>query len=357
MTLEQRISSMAILGEVVHAYASSCDLKSMNPATWETCRTVIDKAIREAEIENPWFTSDQIIQSFRYWGENLTEERLNDWLEPYREQILANRNEKRVGVIMAGNIPIVGFHDLLSVLMSGHKVVARLSSQDSILIGALIDCLTLMEPAWKDQILLATGEIRNVEAIIATGSNNSSRYFEHYFGKYPNIIRENRSGVAILTGEESEEELDGIANDLFAYFGLGCRSVSKLYVPQEYDFTPLHKALMNYQEFFHHSKYRNNLDYYKSLYMANRTPFLDGGFYLLVEQEQLATPVSIIHYQYYSDISLVIQSLTEHSDQIQCAVSHHSGIKDAISPGNAQNPALNDYADGADTLQFLLEKI
>ena len=357
MTLDQKISSFTALGEIIRAYATNSEPKSLESAKWERCRQLIEKAMKEAEIENPWFTQDHILQSLRYWGENLTKERLNNWLEPYREQILITSNEKRVGVVMAGNIPMVGFHDLLSVLMSGHLLVARLSSQDSILIPALMECLILLEPVWNDKMELAHGEIGLVDAIIATGSNNTSRYFERYFGKYPNIIRKNRSGVAVLTGKESQKELEGLASDLCSYFGLGCRSVSKLYLPQSYDFNPLYQALLTYQEFFNHSKYRNNLDYYKSLYMANRTQFLDGGFYLLVEHEQLATPASIIHYEYYSDISSVIHSLAEHHDQIQCVVSSSSEINAAISPGSAQDPALNDYADGANTLQFLLEKI
>jgi len=357
MTLAQRISSFASLGKVLHAYVNSFDLKSLEPSTWETCRSVIGKAVNEAEIENPWFTCDHILYSLRYWGDNLTEERLAGWLEPCRERILTCGNGKRVGVIMAGNIPMVGLHDLITVLMSGHTLVARLSSQDSILIPALMHCLILLEPAWKEKMHLATGEIGNIDAVIATGSDNTSRYFERYFGKYPNIIRKNRSGVAILTGEESREELEGLTKDLFIYFGLGCRSVSKLFIPRDYDFTPLHRALFVYQEFFNHPKYRNNLDYYKSLYIVNRTPFLDGGFYLLIEHEQVAAPVSVIHYEYYPDISHVIRSLAQHHDQIQCVISLDPGIEGAISPGNAQNPALSDYADGVDTLRFLLEKI
>ena len=357
MTLEQRISSFASLGQVLRTYTNSCDPKSLDPTIWEMSRNLIEKAIREAEIENPWFTCGHILQMLYSWGVNLTEERLVDWLDPYREGILNYGDGKRIGVVMAGNIPMVGFHDLLSVLMTNHTLVARISSQDSILIPALMNCLMLLESDWKDKIHLVTGEIRNIDAVIATGSGNTSRYFERYFGKHPNIIRKNRSGVAVLTGRESQEDLENLANDLFIYFGLGCRSVSKLYIPKDYDFTPLHKALLTYQEFFDHVKYRNNLDYYKSLYLVNRTPFLDGGFYLLIEHEQLAAPVSVIHYEYYKDISSVTRSLTQHQDLIQCIVSLDPGVEGAISTGGTQNPALSDYADGIDTLRFLLEKI
>ncbi|MFC2101389.1 acyl-CoA reductase [Bacteroidota bacterium] len=320
------------------------------------------KAMEEAETENPWFTRDSVLHALTYWGEMLDQPILETWLDRYHPKISADHASKRVGVIMAGNIPMVGFHDMLSVLLTGNHLVARLSSQDSKLIPAIVNLLLQLEPKWKDQIELTTKEIEKPEAIIATGSNNTSRYFNYYFSRYPHIIRKNRTGVALFDGAETAEDLQGIAADIFTYFGLGCRNVSKLYIPEGYDLKPLHEALLRYQELFHHPKYRNNLDYYKSIYLVNRIRFLDGVFYLLVEAESLNTPVGVLNYEYYTDLQAVESDINKQMNNIQCVVAreglfqpnHDTGV---VLPGKSQNPALSDYADDVDTIEFLLEKI
>ncbi len=353
MNLEQRISSFSRLGEILRSFTGERSNTSVEHQLSSGIEAIMQTAMEKAERENTWFTRDNILLAFNYWGNMLDQPILENWLVKYTPKTREKADPKRVGVIMAGNIPMVGFHDMLSVLLSGNHLIAKLSSQDASLIPALIQVLKRLEPSWANRIEITTGEINKPEAIIATGSNNTSRYFNYYFGKYPHIIRKNRTGVAILDGEESTTELQGFASDIFSYFGLGCRNVSKLYLPEGYDIKPLHEAFLQYQDLFHHPKYRNNLDYYKSIYMVNRTRFLDGIFYLLVEAEPLTTPVSILHFEYYRDLSLVEATLDQQREQIQCVVSRKSLVK----PGETQNPALSDYADGVDTMEFLMEKI
>jgi len=344
MNLEQRISSFAQLGEILRSGTS------------------LQKTMVEAEMENAWFTRTNILKALNYWGEVLNQPTLEQWLERYNPALGNNTVSKRVGVIMAGNIPMVGFHDLLSVLLSGHILTARLSSQDAVLIHALVKILENLSPEWTKRIELTSGEIENPEAIIATGSNNTSRYFNYYFAKYPHIIRKNRTAVAVLDGEETFNDLKGLATDIFSYFGLGCRNVSKLYLPEGYDLKPLHEAFLQYQELFHHPKYRNNLDYYKSIYLVNRTRFLDGVFYLLIEAEPLTTPVAVLHYEYYKDLNRVSSALASQKEEIQCVVTRNNLLKadhpcGVVEPGETQQPSLSDYADSVDTMKFLLEKI
>lgn len=362
MNLEHRISSFSRLGLTLRNFLN--EVISGQPVDLSAGKDHpgLLKAIGEAEIQNAWLTRKSILQALTYWGEMLDERVLSAWLARYQPAISSGRTPKRVGVVMAGNIPMVGFHDALSVLLSGHHLVARLSSQDALLIPAILDMLIRQDPAWAGRIEFTSGEMDKPQAIIATGSNNTSRYFEYYFGRYPHIIRKNRTGVAILDGHESSGELQGVAADVFTYFGLGCRNVSRLFLPEGYNLKPLHEAFLNHQEIFHHSKYRNNIDYYKSIYLVNRTRFLDGVFYLLVEDEPLSTPVSVLHYSYYTDSSAVASRLKTHSEQIQCVVLRNCfPLRDqfpaAVEPGTAQKPALNEYADGVDTIEFLMEKI
>ncbi|NQV02567.1 MAG: acyl-CoA reductase [Bacteroidia bacterium] len=357
MNLEQRISSFSSLGKMLRSFTG---LPKDVTDAWQVRHEIpghIQVAMEKTERENPWFTRINILRALRYWGAVLDKPILEKWLKSYHPKINDERNPRRVGVIMAGNIPMVGFHDLLCVLLSGNHLLARLSSQDTWLIPAIVQYLVELEPAWSNQIEFTTEGIEKPEAIIATGSNNTSRYFSYYFGKYPHIIRKNRSGVAILDGNETAAELEGIASDIFSYFGLGCRSVSKLYLPEGYDLKPLHEAFLQYKDLFHHSKYRNNLDYYKSICLVNRTRFLDGVFYLLIEDEPLATPVSVLHYEYYRDFSLIQTRLDRDQEQIQCIVARKDLLPGVVEPGETQQPALSDYADGVDTLIFLLEKI
>lgn len=316
-----------------------------------------EECIRLAGIENPWFTAGFVLKAVSAWVDLLDRQKLTDWLAPYSTRIDHAGTPKTIGVVMAGNIPMAGFHDMLSVLLSGNRLLAKLSSQDRQLLPAIASLLVAIDPGWKPMISFTEGRLSGFDAMIATGSNNSSRYFEYYFGRVPNIIRKNRNSVAILTGDESDTELEAMADDLFLYFGRGCRSVSKLFLPDGYDLEQLIRPFNRYNGFYNHHKYRNNYDYNKSILLLNKTSFFDGGFYLMVPSSTALSPVSVIHYEYYEEILQVNAMLEKEKEGLQCVVGRNAGNSGRIPFGKAQFPGLSDYADGIDTLDFLAEKI
>lgn len=299
-------------------------------------------AKQKAERENGWFTQGFIdIAINNIITEFLNEEKLKNWIKSYK---VADENTgKKVGVVMAGNIPLVGFHDLLCVFISGHNAVIKTSTKDDVLIKFLVNKLYELESECSSLIQFAD-MLKNCDAYIATGSNNSSRYFEQYFGKYPNIIRKNRTSVAILTGNETPEQLDALADDIFLFFGLGCRNITKLYVPENYDFIPFLSAVKKYDYLIDHNKYKNNYDYQLALLLLNNKKYMSSKALLLSENHIPFSAVSNLHYEYYKKIDEIIIT----PDEIQCIV----GINN-IPFGYAQTPSLTDYADGADTMQFL----
>ncbi|WP_375324392.1 acyl-CoA reductase [Flagellimonas sp. GZD32] len=307
------------------------------------------QAIYSAEQHNGWFTRENIMFSLQQWGDALTEENLTEWLSKYDIQPL--EAPKTIGIVMAGNIPLVGFHDFICVLLSGNKVLAKLSSNDKILLPFLTKVLIDQEPSLKDYIAFVEGKMEDFDAVIATGSNNTSRYFEYYFGKKPNIIRKNRNSVAILTGKETKEELQALGEDIFRYYGLGCRNVSKIFVPKDYDFEPFFNAIFEFKDIINENKYANNYDYNKAVYLMSEFKILDNGFLVLKEDESLSSPISALFYTYYENESDLRNQLKALDDQIQCVVS----AKGDVPFGETQKPKLNDYADGVDTLEFLLQ--
>ena len=256
---------------------------------------------------------------------------------------------------MAGNIPLVGFHDFLCVLISGNKFLGKLSQNDPYLLPALSQILIEIDNRYQDYISFTTDRISGFDAVIATGSNNTARYFEYYFGKYPNIIRKNRNSIAVLSGNETKEELALLAEDMFLYFGLGCRNVSKIFVPTGYNFFLLTEACKQFAGFLNNNKFRNNYDYYKTIFLMNNQAFIDGGFYLLQENQLLHNPVSVFHYEYYPDRSHFIDFITENKENLQCIVANIPDLPEAIPFGSAQKPGLGDYADNIDTIEFLLK--
>jgi hypothetical protein len=260
-----------------------------------------------------------------------------------------------VGLVLAGNIPMVGFHDLLCTLAAGHRVLAKPSSKDDRLIRMLAVAITEIDPDTGARIGFTDDRLSGMDAIIATGSNNSARYFEYYFRKIPHIIRKNRNGVAVLTGNEQEEDLAGIGEDIFTYFGMGCRNVTKLYIPADYDLKVLLGVLDRFARLGQHHKYSNNVDYYRSIYLMNQQKFLDNGVLLLKEDRAISSPVGVVFYERYSEIGTVQQILRERTEEIQCTVSIHPLIEDRVPPGKTQEPMPWDYADGVDTLRFLTE--
>jgi hypothetical protein len=306
------------------------------------------KAKDEASRTNNWFIPDFIDLATSAIAEFfLREDSLKDWVTKYKVPVV-NYGPKTIGVAMAGNIPLAGFHDFLTVILSGHKIAIKLSSKDETLLKHLISKLTEWEPALKEFIKITT-LLRGCDAYIATGSNNTSRYFEYYFGKYPHIIRRNRTSVAILEGNESPGELEKLADDVYLYFGLGCRNVTKLYVPQEYDFVPLLKTFKKYNFLADHHKYKNNYDYNLALLILNKQYYMSNESILLTEDASEFSPISRLNYEYYAAVQAVENRLSANAD-LQCIVGNGH-----IPFGQAQYPALDDFADGVNTMIFLLD--
>ncbi len=330
MTLEQRIDAFSKLGELLKTEGLSQEIKTI------------------AEHNNKWFTQKNIDYAILQIAKMLDKDKLTEWLRHYNCQNIIPKN---IGVVMAGNVPIVGFHDFLSVLICGHKILAKLSSKDKILLPEIANKLINIAPEFKEKIQFTENTLKNIEAIIATGSDNSAKYFEYYFGKYPNIIRRNRTSVAILTGNETNEELFNLGNDILSYYGLGCRNVSKIFVPENYNFEKLFKQIEPLNGVYINNKYANNYDYNQSIYLMNKTKHLDNGFLLLKEDVGYNSPISVVYYEYYKNIDTVLNRLENDKNKIQIIVSN---LKDNhIKFGNAQSPELTDYADGIDVIEFL----
>lgn len=303
-----------------------------------------------ARNHNPWFDEANVRAAFRGVAALLEAELLTAWAAQYPPEPQAE--PRRVGVVMAGNIPLVGFHDMLCVLLSGHTLQAKLSSDDNILLRWVGQQLLDIEPRFAGQLQFVE-MLREADAFVATGSDNTARYFEYYFSKKPNLIRRNRSSVGVLSGRETREELAQFGPDIFQYFGLGCRNVSRLLVPVGYDFIPFLDSLEPWKDVDHHNRYHNNYDYQKSLLLVNRVPHLDTGYLLLTESMQLVSPISVLHYSEYQSEEDLRQQLADVADKTQVVVSANGWFPGSVPAGRAQQPGVAEYADGVDTMAFL----
>ena len=346
VSIEERIAAFTKLGNLLKSYSNS-SLGSGN-----SLLKALKRLIEESHLYNPWFTEKNVQHAIISLVSSLKENKILKWLQAY--DLSSVKESKRVGVVMAGNIPLVGFHDFLCILISGHKFIGKLSSDDQKLLPAIAEILVDLEPGFKEQIEFTEDTLQGFDAIIATGSNNTARYFEYYFGKYPHIIRKNRNGVAVFTGNETKTELVEFGKDLFLYFGMGCRSVSKVFVPAGYKFDFFFEAIEGYQSVSDLFKYNNNYEYYKSIYLINVVPHFDNGFLLVKKDTSYSSPPSVLFYEEYDDISTLRNRLMVEKELIQCIVSNTNELVDTIIFGQAQNPELWDYADGVDTLKFLL---
>lgn len=301
------------------------------------------EAKERARNRNAWFDTESINMAVQGIADRfLKEELLTEWINSYP----APKHSVKVGIVMAGNIPLVGFHDFLCGFITGHSLFIKLSSKDDVLLRHLVDKLIEWQPAVAEQVTFAEN-LKGCDAYIATGSNNTARYFEQYFGKYPNIIRRNRTSVAILTGEESGDDLLQLGKDIFSYYGLGCRNVTKVFLPEGYDVRVLLDGLRPYGDIIHHHKYKHNYDYYLAIYLLNRVPYLSNDFLLMIENKEPFSAVSVLHYGFYKDKAELLESL-QTDDNIQCIVDNVN-----IPYGQSQFPILEDYADGTDTMMFL----
>lgn len=336
MKLEERIVLFSELGNYIQNAVTSDEMQGLFAA---------------ARLRNPWFTVDNIRLSFTEVAANyLNAEKLNLLVSRYDRRFFEPEIRREVGIVAAGNIPLVGFPDLLHVVLAGHKAFFKPSAQDEVLMLYLIGKMREINPAIAE-FLVSADKLNGLEAYIATGSGNTSRYFEYYFGKKPHIIRKNRVSVAALHGAETRTQLSDLGNDIFAYFGLGCRNVSKLYVPKGYDFTAFFESVEYWNGITLHSKYVNNYDYNKSILLVNGDKHLDNGFLLLKESSALHSPISTVFYEEYSSADRVFEELRAQKENIQCLVTEMQ--EDGIPFGRSQSPELWDYADGADTVAFL----
>ncbi|MFD0764231.1 acyl-CoA reductase [Mucilaginibacter lutimaris] len=309
------------------------------------------EVIETERQHNAWFTPESVMNAVKANGEMLNSTDLEQWLNKYN---LTNAGNKRVGLVLAGNIPLVGFHDVLCVLATGNHALIKASSQDSRLIKYVLDKLVEIDSSYANRFSFVE-RLENFDAIIATGSNNTSRYFEYYFGKVPNIIRKNRNSIALLTGNETSEQLAALGHDIFDYFGLGCRNVSKLLVPEGYNFNFFFESIEHFAPIIHHHKYNNNYDYNKSIYLVNGDEHLDNGFLLLKQDERLTSPLACLFYETYTSLPVAQQHLQEQSKNLQCIVTNAviQTNNQVVSFGQSQHPQLWDYADGVDTMEFL----
>ncbi len=331
MTVEERINAFEQLG---------VRLTHMDSATFQSIA-------ESARLENPWFTEENVAMAFSGIQKFLSREVLVAWTSTYT----FSNPSKKIALIMAGNIPLVGFHDLLCVLLSGHSILLKQSSKDTVLTKFIIAELIAIEPRFASFITITEEYLKEFDAVIATGSDNAARYFDFYFKKYPHIIRKNRTSVAILDGTETTEMLTALGSDVFRYFGLGCRNVSKIFVPKGYSFNSLFESWEGFSSTINHHKYFNNYEYQKSILLINGNQFLDNGFVMLQESEKLVSPISVLFIEYYDSLPGLEEKLLMHRDKIQCIVGNTVLAKTKF--GQAQFPVIEDYADQIDTLKFL----
>jgi hypothetical protein len=347
--LNNRINAFSQLGQFLSQFTTNGIEKKTHIANNSLFFDAFSEEIERAYQFNGWFTKENVLFACESWSKLLDESHLTQWTSSYK---LQKGNPKTIAIIMAGNIPLVGFHDFLSVLIAGHNAIIKLSSNDKYLLPILAKYLANIDPSFKKMISFTNEKMEGFDAVIATGSNNTARYFDYYFGKYPNIIRKNRNSVAVLNGKESEQELQALADDIFIYFGLGCRSVSKIFVPKNYGFDALFNAIYHYKDIINNAKYANNYDYNKAVYLMSLFDLLENGFLILKEDASHSSPIASLFYTYYESEKSITKLLNADKEHLQCVVTNLD-ITHAIPFGKTQSPELNDYADGIDTLKFL----
>ena len=332
---QERVRAFSSLGNLLTSF-----IRDFESDTYAQDRAQVGRSFHK----NGWFTEEEVMKAITYWAEVLQEDTLSAWTTDYPQV----ESSKRIGLILAGNIPMVGFHDILSVIISGHTAIIKPSSSDDVLIPWIMEKLRDAYPASSHWFEVTSDLLKDYDAVIATGSNNSARYFEQYFGHFPNIIRKNRTSVAVLSGDESEGEMEGLMRDALQYFGLGCRNVTKLFVPEDYDLNKIFAASVPFSNVMQNKKYANNYAYHKTLLLMQGKEVLENDVLMLTPDKSLYSPVSVLHYERYTDLTMLTSRLASHEGELQCIVGQeHTPF------GKAQNPGLDDYADGVDTMHFL----
>lgn len=351
MNLPERIDAFVKLGDFLSQFTQNDFIKKENIPHNDLFFDGFKHQISLANEHNGWFTKENIVYALNGWSNSLTESNINKWLSKYNFNDSASKN---VAVIMAGNIPLVGFHDFISVLLAGHNVIVKQSSNDKHLLPYLTKYLEFVEPGFKGKIRFTEEKLENFDAVIATGSDNTARYFEYYFKDKPSVIRKNRNSVAVLTGNETADELKELSNDIFRYYGLGCRNVSKLFLPKNYDFDAFFKAMYDWNPIINETKYANNYDYNKAVYLMSEFDILENGFLMIKEDANYASPIATVFYEYYDAMEDLKVKLVKDAENIQCIVSNNV-MDNEIPFGQTQNPQLWEYADNVDTIEFLLQ--
>jgi hypothetical protein len=351
---EQNIKAFSLLGEFITEHFQLKEA-SKKENKYSGMHQILDKGIALSLKHNPWFTKKHIEHAIHAIGQVLTEQNLGLWLNQYQLIEPSKGRRIRIGVIMAGNIPAVGFHDFLCVLMAGANFTGKLSSDDPYLLPALAKILCFIDNSFTGRIEFTSEPFSDASAVIATGSNNTLRYFEYHYGRFPHIFRNNRNGVAVLSGNETQAGLDALTKDVFLYFGLGCRNISKLYVPAGYQFSNLLEAFNQATDVLNHEPYMNNYRYTRALFILQGDTFLDNGFLILKNSTAMASPVATLYYEFYENQDELVQKFRAQQDQIQCIVTETELPLATIDFGQTQQPGLTDYADGVDTLEFIAE--
>ena len=350
MNLQQRINAFVKLGDFLSQFSNEIIEKKEYVEYNELFFDGFKNQLKLAEEDNGWFSKENLAFAINSWSVSLQADPLNQWLSPYN---LTQIEPKHVAIIMAGNIPLVGFHDFLSVLISGHYALVKQSSNDKHLLPYLAKYLEYVEPTFKDCITFTEDKLENFDAVIATGSNNTARYFEYYFKDKPSIIRNSRNSVAILNGNESIEDMKALSEDILRYYGLGCRNVSKLYVPNNYNFDLFFKGIYHWHPIIEKKKYANNYDYNKAVYLMSEFDILENGFLMIKEDTSAVSPIATVFYEFFESESQLKEKLAREKDAIQCIVSK-GFTENEIAFGQTQKPQLWDYADDVDSIEFLL---
>ena len=347
--IEARKSALISLGSFLGQFGPNGNRSehALNDTYFEAFHALIDNQFEK----NAWFTPSNVRYAIGAWAQALRPDAVNKWFD--LENMPEELSDRKVGVIMAGNIPLVGFHDMLSVLAAGYILRAKLSSDDNHLLPVVGRLLEEIEPKFSGRFSFTEERLGEVDAVIATGSGNTARYFEYYFRDKPSLIRKNRSSVAILDGEETEEELALIGQDMLRYFGMGCRNVSKIFLPEGFNLDRFFGAVYPFKDIIEHHKYANNYDYHRAIFVMNRDEVLENGFMLLKKDEKLKAPVSTVFYEEYSDREKLRSRLLADKDQLQCIVSRNESWPMRVAPGDSQRPELWEYADGVNTVSFL----
>ena len=316
--------------------------------------TLLDRAFEDSLRLNPLFTINMQHEALKIICKKfLNINCLHNWLTPYKELLF--ERESTVGIVMAGNLPLVGFHDFLVTMASGSRAQIKLSGKDRLL-PALFEMLCEINPYWRARVAFTEHLPENIDLLIATGGEEASKFFKSEYDEIPKIVRSSRSSIAILKGDETIDELRRLSDDIFLYYGMGCRSVSTLLVPFGYTFELLIEAFKNKENAITSEDYLSAYRYQKALAAMNKSGYSDGGFYILREHSSFPPPMGVLNVLTYRNVDQINEFIDSNKLHLQCVVNRKFNNSN-IEFGEAQYPSLDEYADGVNSLEFLLNNI